>query len=226
MARKPTGRPAGRPRKTRPGHGAGRARSHVKTRPGLDAGAGTAEAENPPRPVELVAPATAPAVAVEVDQAQLSAEAAAITATVQNTAQDVAQDVAAPALDAPAAPARNPQEAANALRPLVAAATGVVANNVLPNWHITDSERSEFTDAAALALGYWLPDDTMEPKWAALLALLAVSYNITSRRYDSDTGRLKPLRVPPKRDERPQVGEAVDVPPAKPPGDAPAPLRL
>ncbi len=69
-----------------------------------------------------------------------------------------------------------------------------LADGLLPNWNITTDERGQLTETFSLALGYWWPDGTVPPKWAALIMAGWTTYQVVNARRQTD-GTWTPRKV-------------------------------
>lgn len=149
----------------------------------------------------LVEPA---GVAVEVDRAALLAEADAIAGTLPPLTEAIAP-TAAP-IDAPGAapmmPAMSEEEIASKLAPALTRGTHLAGQWLAPNWNITHEEAGSVARDLALVLAYWMPADSLQPKYAALAMLGLGLFALAETRTDPETGALRPLKLKPLRNEK------------------------
>lgn len=155
-------------------------------------------------------------VAVEVDRAALLAEADAIAGTLPPLTEAIAPTGAATAapVDAPGAapmmPAMSEEEIASKLAPALTRGTHLAGQWLAPNWNITHEEAGSVARDLALVLAYWMPSDSLQPKYAALAMLGLGLFALAETRTDPETGKLRPLKAP-RVDNAP---DKVSAPPA------------
>lgn len=72
---------------------------------------------------------------------------------------------------------------------------------VAPNWELQGEEKQLLHEQTALTLQVCFPNVALDPRIAAVLSLGGAFVIVAQRRYDPETGKLRPLRVKPAEPE-------------------------
>lgn len=140
--------------------------------------------------------------AVEVDRDAIDAELQSLEAGADAPAPASGPTSEPPAQEVPGV------DWSAVMSPAVAALSRLVA----PNWELTDEEQSVLADQGGAVLNAFFPNLVLSEKWALLCMFSLTVSSIAMRRYDEETGTLRPLRKPRPDDAKPDPVHVV--PPA------------